>query len=197
MKCGFHSKRKAVAEAKPVQLTFWTPVCSACKKEVEAGWTIRKLRGFTIIEMAIVLFIMSIIAVGATQFAVGAALSAKYSVIHQNFDTLKGGIVWNSFKGRACDPAQPQPCNTVSFSYAMPPAGSTFAGMGFGVTLTKDPWGNDYRYTVTTPIVSPASLPGDVAFTMTSAGVDGVFGTVDDLKQQILVSELQALFSRF
>lgn len=153
-------------------------------------------KGFTLIEMSIVLFVMSIIAVGAMQLATGVVLNSKYTVIHQNFDTLKGGIVWNSVKARTCAPAA-QPCNATTYSYPLPAAGSTFTAMGFGPLVAKDPWGRDYAYAVTTPLISPASLPTDVAFTMTSAGIDGVMGTVDDLKQPILVSELQALFSRF
>jgi hypothetical protein len=43
MKCGFHPRLKAVKEAKPVQLTYWTPICRACDRELGASWGRRPL----------------------------------------------------------------------------------------------------------------------------------------------------------
>jgi hypothetical protein len=38
MNCGFHPKKKAVKQAKPVQLTYWTPICRGCDDELGASW---------------------------------------------------------------------------------------------------------------------------------------------------------------
>jgi hypothetical protein len=38
MKCGFHPKKDAVKKARPINLTYWTPICRACDKELGASW---------------------------------------------------------------------------------------------------------------------------------------------------------------
>lgn len=43
MRCGFHPSRAAVKKAKPLSLTFWTPICRACDRELGSMWTRRPL----------------------------------------------------------------------------------------------------------------------------------------------------------
>lgn len=38
MKCGFHPSEKAVKKARPIQLTYWTPICRACDRELGDSW---------------------------------------------------------------------------------------------------------------------------------------------------------------
>lgn len=82
-------------------------------------------------------------------------------------------------------------------NYPLPPVGSA-ANTLINATSdsVNDPWGKPVRYTLTTsPIDSNYSLFS--AFTLTSAGPDGVFGSGDDLVRIVSVSEMQAIFSTY
>jgi len=153
--------------------------------------------GFSLIEMAVVLLIAGMLAVAAMQFTGSIILNAQNSLIRSNFETLKGGIVWKTVQTRMCVPPAAEPCNATTFTYTLPPATQTFSAMGFNQQSANDPWGKPYAYSITTQVITPNVMPGNVAFAIASSGPDGVADNMDDIKLTVYVIELQSMFAKF
>jgi hypothetical protein len=63
--------------------------------------------------------------------------------------------------------------------------------------VTTDPWGNTIQYTNVTPQVNAATLDGNVAFTLTSWGPDGLSGTPDDISINVYVGQIRQQISNY
>lgn len=164
-----------------------------------------KSRGFTLIEIAIVLLIIAALGGLAAQAMTSVMMNARYAAIRTNFEAIKGAIIWNVVQTRVCAlPAVP-PCNPATYTYTFPASGTALAAMGFAVQTANDPWGQPYRYTSTVmpqpavlaPPPPPGLAPGAEVFTLTSLGPDGILGNADDVSQSVYVIEVQGMLAKF
>lgn len=154
-------------------------------------------RGFTLIEMAVVLFIVALVAPALMTYLTATLANAQNSAVKTNMTTIQNGIAWSAMQSRVCVPPSVSPCNAATYTYTLPAVGSTIQSMGFSAQVATDPWGNPYIYTAKNPVINPGLAPGVVAFTITSNGPDGVAATPDDRLLTVFVLDLESVFAKF
>ena len=146
------------------------------------------MKGFTLIEMAIVIFIFGLLSVGGLRVLETMVSNHQVSLMRANVDVIRTGIAWNSVKDRTCEAPS---CNATQYTYTLP------ANLdGFPRDILTDPWGQPTKYTPITVQIDQATPFGSAAFTVTSSGPDTQFGTVDDFVTSVSVGELKSIFIR-
>jgi len=133
----------------------------------------RRRRGFTLIEILVVLAILSILAGIVTINVVNRPAEAKIAAAKTQLRALKLAVnMYRSDNGMV--PTMAQGLNALIVKPALPPLPSQYPNEGYLDTrqLPKDPWKNDYIYLV----------PGrqGEAFEIISYGSDGQPGGEGD-----------------
>lgn len=175
-----------------------------------------KHKGFTLIEIAIVMFIIALLSSAGIQMLTGMVMNGQRSAVRSSMDVIKSEIAFKAFNGRSCAVA---PCTGTQYTYTFPapatnqvpcavdpiscPTGltsvvtkPTLATIGIASTVTTDPWGRPINYNSLTASIDSAAPSGSVVFTLVSAGPDGIFGNQDDFTLAVTVAEVRAMFMR-
>ncbi|WP_124704140.1 hypothetical protein [Sulfuriferula multivorans] len=110
----------------------------------------------------------------------GGVLKDSHAVLNDDFEASKTAIISYAISNRSA-PASPPP----AYIYPLPASW----------TPPNDPWITPIQYVPLTTQISTSSPPGD-AFSLRSAGPDGVLNTSDDIVVTISIDEALALIAR-
>jgi prepilin-type N-terminal cleavage/methylation domain-containing protein len=159
----------------------------------------RKQNGFTLIEMAIALVIMSVIMSGAMTLATSAMQARQNSTLNAAVEAAKADAVLlaasNKEIERVCvdgpsgceNTGCGSSCSTYPAQYPLDPDSTT---------THLDPWDMPVRYVRGAAAVTVVSDPDEVAFTIISSGPDGIADTGDDLEREVTASDVLALIAK-
>jgi len=134
----------------------------------------RSSRGFTLLEMVIVLGIIALILGGAIHFMGGITEGAKVQRVQQDFSSISSALKMYQVTN-GIYPSQQQGLKALIDKPTSQPVPKAWAKLMSD--LPKDPWNNDYGYI----------FPGrkdPTEFELVCKGKDGQDGTEDDMSSQ-------------
>ena len=162
------------------------------------GYDVR-MRGFSMIELAIVIFIAGLFFAGLMNILQAAITSRQNAILNEAIETTKTTAILTAFNSRSfsgscyiglCSPTGPcgglTPCYVSMSSYTIPAT----------IAVQKDNWGNDLTYTQLVATVTGATVPATNVFRVTSRGPDATAGTADDVTFTVNAAEFIARVSR-
>ncbi len=170
-----------------------------------------KVKGFSMLEMIIVIGIIAILATLITPLAVNYVSQKRYNVCNEELIIIKQAIVGNpdlieggtrSSYGFVGDLGR-LPANLLdlttssSMTYSWQNSSNIWYGWrGPYLNEIKDPWGNDYNYTNNWPGGNPnfQNLP-PILYIIWSSGQDGISGNTDDVSISIRADEAFSMIS--
>lgn len=160
-----------------------------------------KNRGFTLIELALVLFVGGLVMSGLLNLLQTAIANRQTQIQEEAVETVKATAILTSINNRTVTgvcagsgcglihalecPLPLGSCRVTQVTYAVPAA----------VAVTKDYWGNNLVYARVTASVTYTTPPATVIFTVTSRGADAVT-SADDQVTSVNAGEFMARVSR-
>jgi len=159
--------------------------------------------GFTMIEMALVILVGSIVMSGLLQILSTSTQTRMNQINTESAETMKTAVVIDAIKNRSVSSScvagscnvvftilgvcvAATPCPSYSASYPLPAA----------VTASKDFWGNNMTYTRLVTPVSSSTPATTVVFSVKSKGPDATDSTSDDITYSVTAAEFIARVSR-
>ncbi len=129
--------------------------------------TRRRQRGFSLMELMVVLLIIGLLGAAVTVGVRGAREQGRITTAEMEINNLENGLeMFNSLTAR-------YPTQDEGLEVLLKPIGKSELGILKKKGELNDPWGNPYLYIVTGDKAEP--------FEVLSAGPDGREGTDDDL----------------
>jgi prepilin-type N-terminal cleavage/methylation domain-containing protein len=161
-----------------------------------------KNKGFTLIEVALVLLVGGIVMSGFLNLLTTATANRQTAVQREAVDTVKANAILQAVNaktttsvcgGSGCTgllntldcPLPLGSCRMLVSTYAVPAT----------TTAVNDFWGNPLVYTRVTASVTSTTPPATVVFTVTSRGSDAIV-SADDQVTSVNAGEFMARISR-
>lgn len=158
-------------------------------------------RGFTLIEISIVLLIIGIVMSGFLMIATASIANRHTADLNTALEAAKVTAVLTAINNKevaricvsgplgcddtGCTASPSSPCATYSSLYNVP---ST-------IPAANDPWGRPLSYTRQQPTVTSSLSPTAPVFTVTSFGADGLIGS-DDISRTVTASEFISIVTK-
>jgi general secretion pathway protein G len=130
-----------------------------------------KLRGFTLIEVMVVLLIIGIMASFVAPQILGSQEEAQLKKAAVDIQQLEGALEMYKLKNNVF-PTTEQGLEALVTEPEIDPIPRNYPQGGFIKRLPEDPWGNAYQ------LLSPGEIG---VIDLFSAGPDGEIGTEDDI----------------
>jgi general secretion pathway protein G len=130
-----------------------------------------KTRGFTLLELLIVVAILALLASIAVPVYMGRADEARLQKVQADFATLAAALSLYKLDNQTV-PTSSQGLQALVSKPNLPPEPLRYKGDGYLREVPRDPWGNAYLY------LAPAPT-GAKEYALYSYGADGVSGGED------------------
>lgn len=134
-------------------------------------------KGYSLIEVAIVLFVMSILMTGAVSGFVAMVKTNEFSHMRGLMDIAKGDLLLSTAKTKTC-------AVDCSYTVTVP------------VTIHKDTWGGSLEIALLGGPVIDKNTPNGDMVRIRSFGPDHALGGGDDITVIVSTAELVYLLSR-
>lgn len=117
----------------------------------------------------------------------GGNIKDSTGTLKATFDIMKSAIQAYSWQNSTVTTCSGTPCRR----YTLPSCGTACNLTWIAASQRTDPWGSLITYQSHQSWIDCSDSPNDPAFTLRSAGPDGINGNSDDVILQILTAELQ------